>query len=418
MKAIELNLAGNPYRNDSPLTLGLVTLGVIALFFTAYNAYAYFSADATKSGLQAQLVDHRQQMDAMRTEEQAIRKQLSEIDAEVLFAQAEFVSGVLEQRNFSWTALLNALEETLPWNVRLSVIRPSFERGSGITVSLRGVAQNYAAFLHFQDALEHAQRFDDVAPGSWQYVTRDANADERIFFDLACRYKPAESGEAQEEAAVLDATGGEGGSGSEVIVVTEGEGEDAGTVSGVGAGTPSPRGATVEPRAARRAGSTDASSGGGAPSAPGSGVGSRGVRQRAGGEERSRADAVQPGGEPAGEALVPLAPGVPRASGSGDVVPPAQKPAGRPNRRQPVWPARGATAPAGQPTPQMAPQQASPDDMLTRDATGNVILKPPRTADQPAQQTPEDPAQEPPPDTGDGGGDGAPENGGSGGGDQ
>ncbi|RMF75532.1 MAG: hypothetical protein D6738_03550, partial [Acidobacteria bacterium] len=178
--AIELNLASRPYRNDTPIVAGLVVLALLAVGLTAHNTWSWFTADARQTELLERLAGHRAEMQRMKAEEQQIRKELAAIDAEVLAAQVEFVSSVLAQRNFSWTVLLNALEDVLPWNVKLVSIRPGFEGRGKVRIVLRGIARDLGAFLSFQDVLERSPAFGDVTPGNWSYVARDARADERI----------------------------------------------------------------------------------------------------------------------------------------------------------------------------------------------------------------------------------------------
>lgn len=256
MKPIELNLAGNPYRNDTPLLVGLGVLAAAALLFTSYNGFSYFTADSKRDALVDQLADHRAQMEAMRQEEQEIRALLGKFDAGILQAQADLVSRVLNERNFSWTGLLNQLEGVLPWNVRLSSIRPQFGESNVTVVDLRGTAMDVDAFYALQDSLEKSPRFTDVQPGSWQLLSRGAGNDERITFNIQCRYLPPS---AEERAAAVGPAGGAPeGAADDVIVIddlpdaqrgaatqpesfaAEGDGGDSGSEPAAAGGRPAP----------------------------------------------------------------------------------------------------------------------------------------------------------------------------------
>jgi Tfp pilus assembly protein PilN len=209
VKPIELNLARNPYRNDTPATVGLSLLVVLAVALTGYNAYAYFTADSRVGELERALASHRTEMAQLRERSETIRAELAGIDAEFLRAQSQFVAGVLAESNFSWTNLLDALEETLPWSVQLTRIRPSFEGPDGVTLSLAGNAYDLDAFHDVQAALEDSPYFDVVVPDQWQYESPDDMRVNRVEFSLSCLYVPnalQERDEAGEEAQVAGAS--------------------------------------------------------------------------------------------------------------------------------------------------------------------------------------------------------------------
>ncbi|UCF68761.1 MAG: hypothetical protein JSV80_05590, partial [Acidobacteriota bacterium] len=210
MRPIDLNLATRPYRNDTPLAIALLVLLAAAAGLTAHNTHSYLTADAREQQLLEELSDHRQRMEQMKAEAKTLRDGLDEIDFELLDSQANFVAGILEERNFSWTGLFNALERVLPWNIRLSSIRPRFEIGL-VRVELLGVARDNDAYLDFQDTLLRADGFGGVVPGDFQID----ESTEQVFFTLGFDYTPQapdtetmQAAAAPVEVLVVEDTGG------------------------------------------------------------------------------------------------------------------------------------------------------------------------------------------------------------------
>ncbi len=376
MKPIELNLAGNPYRNDTPLLAGLGVLAAAALLFTAYNAFGYLTADSKRDALVDQLADHRAQMEAMRQEEQEIRAALGKFDADILQAQADLVSRVLNERNFSWTGLLNQLEGVLPWNVRLSSIRPQFGDSNVTVVDLRGTAMDVDAFYALQDSLENSPRFTDVQPGSWQLLSRGMGNDERISFNIQCRYLPPSD---EERAAAGPAGSSPPGAADDVIVVDDLPGElDA---------EPQP-----ESFAAENGGSEPVAAGRSAPAQrPAQGVVTRPSRKAAGAASNSgdaatprtkRRNAMRTSGEPVedrtrqapvgqdagGSANLPLL-SAPVAGGpaAGDSAPAANNPRATRSGSAPPGAAPAATVPGAPRPPGEAPSADDPAVEVTED---------------------------------------------------
>lgn len=221
MKPLQINLAANPFRNDLLLWLVFSLLGLGALGLTAYNTAAFMTAENRQQRLQDDLAGHRQAMQDMQTESERLRADLAKVDLDVLESQAEFVAGVLQERNFAWTKLFDALEATIPWNVKLVAIRPTFHEGK-IRLTLNGVARSMEAFLNMQDLLQASPRFGDVAPGDWQQM----EGNETVNFTVTLGYIPEtpESIPAEEavpETVVVEGPepgeGGEGDLGEGVV---------------------------------------------------------------------------------------------------------------------------------------------------------------------------------------------------------
>lgn len=207
MRALEINLAADPYRNDTPLVALLVTLALAAFGLSGWGAFVYATASSERARLEQDLADHDRHMAEMKQEADALTAALAKVDHETLSSQASFVAGILEQRNFSWTTLFNVLERTVPWDVRLTSVRPVFRSGT-VEIELTGTAQDLDALLDFQERLLDSPHFEGVLPGNYER----SEADERIDFSLAVTYLPdtVEKGETVPLAAAEDGVAGDG----------------------------------------------------------------------------------------------------------------------------------------------------------------------------------------------------------------
>jgi Tfp pilus assembly protein PilN len=216
VKSIEINLSSSPYRNDTPLWVALLSLAGLAIGFTAYNSWGFATAKETTDRLNAELTGHRQNMERIKQESEQITKQLSTIDRDLYATQVEFVNEILSQRNFSWTEMFNALEDVVPWSVRLTSVRPLFE-GDRVAIQVSGVANNFQALLSLQEQVEGYPQFENVTPGDFSR----AEAGDSIFFNLAFNYRPEAvellEPEPQLRTAAGDAAAGQGADGDAAI---------------------------------------------------------------------------------------------------------------------------------------------------------------------------------------------------------
>ncbi len=186
MRALDINLSAEPYRNDLPIVLVLVALACGVFGLTGWNAYAYFTAGERRAALERELAGHSDRMAKMKQEGDRLGADLKKVDQKVLLSQASFVAGILEQRNFSWTRLFNALEDVVPWNVRLVQIRPSFDKLGHVDIDIDGMARDLDGYFAFQENLLHSDRFLNMIPGDYQR----SDADQRVQFRVRATFRP------------------------------------------------------------------------------------------------------------------------------------------------------------------------------------------------------------------------------------
>ena len=185
MKRVDINLAAAPFRNDAPWWTLLAALAAAAALFTAADVWALASARSRGAALEAEMAGHRARMAKMAAEAEAITARLSKVDQKHLLAQAAFVDGVLGRRDFSWTRLFDALEETIPWNVRLIGVRPSTEKGA-VWIDLDGEARTPDALFALEQALMDSPRFGRIVPSGFDRRT----GEDKLTFHLRARYVP------------------------------------------------------------------------------------------------------------------------------------------------------------------------------------------------------------------------------------
>ena len=107
---------------------------------------------------------------------------ISQAELEQVQAAATEANAVIDGRTFSWTALLNHVESTLPAGVMLTAIRPSVGE-DGVTVSMTVVGRSVADIGEFMDGLESKGVFVDVLSTAEQ-----TNDDGRLQAAVTGRY--------------------------------------------------------------------------------------------------------------------------------------------------------------------------------------------------------------------------------------
>jgi Tfp pilus assembly protein PilN len=216
MRPLELNVASRPFRNNTPIwtAQGILLAGVIG--FSAWNAHTAVTATRKLNALQADLGSvERQLADLDRREDEAV-KGIRVFDPKTLQFQADKANDIILRRGLSWTQLFNTLEKVVPYEVRMTAVRPIYgtrQAASGgskdglfegtVPVDVEGKAQSFEAFLEFERALIVDPHFAGVEP----IRNEQPQGSSEVTFQLRFLYDPDGrlSGEHPTIPHVLDA---------------------------------------------------------------------------------------------------------------------------------------------------------------------------------------------------------------------
>lgn len=177
IRPLELNLASRPFRNNTPIWAAhaLLLAGVIAA--SAWNVHTYLRASRQVGEVEASIGSVERRMQELDGREQSATTAARAFDLKTMRIQAEKANDILLRRGLSWTQLFNLLEKIVPYEVRMTAIRPVYgtreaaSRGGRtstfegtVPVDVEGTAQSLEAFLELERALIVDPHFADVEP--------------------------------------------------------------------------------------------------------------------------------------------------------------------------------------------------------------------------------------------------------------
>jgi type IV pilus assembly protein PilN len=159
---IPINLASQPFRRDRALLAASVavslllagTLGVLIMLISADRAQmADVRLDIGRLNRQIRLQNAEQaKLNAVLTKPE---------NAEVLL-QSVFLNTLLYRKGISWTRIFSDLEKTVPYNVKITNIRPSVDAQNHVTLNMMVATETTAAYVQLLIALETSPLFGDV----------------------------------------------------------------------------------------------------------------------------------------------------------------------------------------------------------------------------------------------------------------
>jgi hypothetical protein len=176
MRALELNLASQPFRNNTPIWAGQGLLLAAVIAFSVWNVRSALDATRKLAALQSDLGSVERQMGELDRREETAVKGARVFNLKTLQFQADKANDIILRRGLSWTRLFNTLEKVVPYEVRMTNVRPVYGTGQGtggsrdavfegtVPVDVDGMAQSFESFLEFERSLIVDPHFAHVEP--------------------------------------------------------------------------------------------------------------------------------------------------------------------------------------------------------------------------------------------------------------
>jgi len=188
MNRLALNLARRPFVNNMPPLVLLLLLGGGGIAFSTVNVSRFVASRSQIAALASRRTELEQRRRANEVEERDLARDFAVARSEVAASRGELANMIIQERVFSWTRLLNQLEEVVPIGIRVTSLRPRHE--DGLRIRLDGVAKDESSFWDLQERLLADPAFGSVFPDVVQPLnTRAGLSGERVI-SLEFEYFP------------------------------------------------------------------------------------------------------------------------------------------------------------------------------------------------------------------------------------
>jgi Tfp pilus assembly protein PilN len=158
---LRTNLSTRPFYNERGVHAVIALVAAILLAVTAWQVLRIVHLSRQKTELTAAVRRDRAESEKLTREAGDIRRGINQQELTVVSNAAREANALIEERTFSWTALFNQLEATLPEDVMLMSVRPTFtEDATIINLELQG--RRTEDVDTFMDNLEATGQFHNV----------------------------------------------------------------------------------------------------------------------------------------------------------------------------------------------------------------------------------------------------------------
>jgi Tfp pilus assembly protein PilN len=162
---LRANLATRPFYNERAIHLLVALAALIVLAITAVNVSRIVMLSRHSTELSARTNADRAEASRLSTEAVRIRRTINKDELALVVNAAQEANALIDQRTFSWTEFFNQIEATIPPDVMLTSVRPSFKDGvTNVTMIVLG--RQVADIDEFMEKLEATGYFENIIPAS------------------------------------------------------------------------------------------------------------------------------------------------------------------------------------------------------------------------------------------------------------
>lgn len=152
------NLSTRPFYNERAVQVLLGGLALALALLTVFTVWQFLALTARQRELSARIDIDETRATQLRRDAQQVRGRVDPLLLESTVKATREANAVIDARTFSWTALFNVIERTIPSDVRVQSVSPSIDRGA-LVVRLTVNAARVEPVGLFLDRLEAAGAF-------------------------------------------------------------------------------------------------------------------------------------------------------------------------------------------------------------------------------------------------------------------
>ena len=190
---LRTNLSTRPFYNERGVHLLLALLALIVGGLTLVNVVKVLQLSRQNTELSTSVNRDRAEADRLTRDAARIRRGINPDELQLVVNAAREANELIDRRTFSWTALFNRIEETMPPDVMLTTVQPIFD-DAGTKIAMTVLARRTVDVDEFMEKLEATGAFEQVLQ------RQDEDAEGGLIRAIIDTYYVPEAAEPPEEA--------------------------------------------------------------------------------------------------------------------------------------------------------------------------------------------------------------------------
>jgi Tfp pilus assembly protein PilN len=182
---IRTNLSTRPFYNLRAVSMWMGALALFVAVATIFNLARVIEYSRSDTALATQAALDEARAGDLRANAAKLRASVDPRQIAFASTEASAANELIDRRTFSWTALFNRFETTLPDDVRITSVRPKLDPKRGIVLTMSVVARTVEDVDRFMQNLEGTGAFRDLNP-----IEDRSDEDDLITAIIETVYKP------------------------------------------------------------------------------------------------------------------------------------------------------------------------------------------------------------------------------------
>lgn len=183
-----LNLSSKPFYNFRFLLISIILIYVISIGFTIFSVSKLYGIFKLSEDSKIKIENLNKELKRVVQENANLKERIKPIDKEYLIQLADEINYIIQERNFSWSSLLEDMEKVLPEEVRLLTLATSTAEGGFLRVRIIGLSTKRDGMLQTIEALKADPSFKNVKPIHFQDEEKSSTLGKK--FEIQFIYSP------------------------------------------------------------------------------------------------------------------------------------------------------------------------------------------------------------------------------------
>ena len=184
MKPLHLNLASQPYRDYRPVYAVVVVMSLLIAVLMLNNIDTYYRYKTETKSTRATIAKLETQAEQEKARAAVADNQLRSFNLTQLGNETHFINARLAERAFSWSELLDRLEDVLPHDVRIVTITPTFQPNQYVHLEMSFDAKTPDGMIATITNLQKNKQFVNPFPHNEMQTEKSYN------FTIGVDFKP------------------------------------------------------------------------------------------------------------------------------------------------------------------------------------------------------------------------------------
>jgi antitoxin component of MazEF toxin-antitoxin module len=186
LKPLHLNLASQPYRDYRQVYAVVVVMSLLIALLMLNNIDTYYKYKTETKTTRSTTAKLEAEAEQEKARANAADAQLRSFDLNALGNETKFINARLAERAFSWSELLDRLEDILPRDVRIINVTPSFQRNGLVHLEMLCDSKTPEGMLQTITNLQKNRQFANPFPHNETAIEKGGYS-----FTIGADFKPS-----------------------------------------------------------------------------------------------------------------------------------------------------------------------------------------------------------------------------------